>query len=56
MTTMTLVDTFSVTIGLAIILILLGSISLEGLARRASKKKKIISTVNNKWQRNGIAI
>jgi hypothetical protein len=52
---MTIVDTFSVTIGLTIILTLLGSIALEGLRRRATSKKKIIPTVNNKWQKKEIA-
>jgi hypothetical protein len=48
---MTIVDTFSVTIGLTIILTLWGSIALEGLRRRATRKKKIIPTVNSKWQK-----
>jgi hypothetical protein len=48
---MTIVDTFSVTIGLTIILTLLDSIALEGLRRRATSKKKIIPTVNSKWQK-----
>ena len=52
---MTIVDTFSVTIGLTIILTLLGSIAVEGLRRRATSKKKIIPTVNSKWQKKEIA-
>jgi hypothetical protein len=53
--TMTIVDTFSVTIGLTIILTMLGSIAVEGLRRRATSKKKIIPTVNSKWQKKEIA-
>jgi hypothetical protein len=51
---MTLVDIFSVAIGLAVLLTLLGSIALEGLRRR-TKKKKIIPTINSKWQKKEIA-
>ena len=53
--TMTLVDIFSVAIGLAVLLTLLGSIALEGLRRRTTKKKKIIPTINSKWQKKEIA-
>jgi hypothetical protein len=53
---MTIVDTFSVTIGLTIILTLWGSIALEGLRRRATRKKKIIPTVNSKWQKKNCSI
>jgi hypothetical protein len=53
---MTLIDTFSVTIGLAVLLTLLGSIAIEGLRRRRrTKKKKIIPTINSKWQKEETA-
>lgn len=38
---MTIVDVFSVLIGSAVILALIGSIAIEGLNRRGSKKKKL---------------
>ena len=57
METMTIVDTFSVIIGLAVILTLLGSIAVEGIRRRrVTNKKKIIPTINNKWQKIEVRI
>jgi hypothetical protein len=51
---MTLVDTFLVAIGLVVLLTLLGSIAIEGLRRRRTKKKKIIPTINSKWQKEEV--
>ena len=53
---MTLVDTFSVTIGSVVILALLGSIAADGIRRRLTHKKKIISIINNKWQKIQIQV
>ena len=56
MMTMTIVDTFSVIIGSAVILTLLGSIAVEGIRKRRTNKKKIISTIDNKWQKIEVRI
>jgi hypothetical protein len=50
MVTMTLVDIFSIGIGSAIILGLLGSIAIEGL-RRGKNSRKVITTIDNKWHK-----
>jgi hypothetical protein len=52
---MTIVDTFSVISGLAVILTLLGSIAVEGIRRRGTNKKKIIPTIDSKWNKTEIA-
>jgi hypothetical protein len=52
---MTIVDTFSVIIGLAVILTLLGSIAVEGIRRRGTNKKKVISIIDSKWNKTEIA-
>ena len=52
MVTMTIIDIFSIRVGSAIILTLLGSIALDGIRRRRlTNKKKIIPTIDNKWQK-----
>jgi hypothetical protein len=51
MVTMTIVDIFSIGVGSAIILTLLGSIALDGIRRRVINKNKIIPTIDNKWQK-----
>ena len=48
---MILVDTFSVVIGSVIILTLLGSIAVDGIRRKVTNKRKIVPTINNKWQK-----
>jgi hypothetical protein len=49
---MTIIDIFSIRVGSAIILTLLGSIALDGIRRRRlTNKKKIIPTIDNKWQK-----
>jgi hypothetical protein len=48
---MILVDTFSVIIGSVIILTLLGSIAVDGIRRKVTNKRKIVPTINNKWQK-----
>jgi hypothetical protein len=48
---MTIIDIFSIGVGSAIILTLLGSIALDGIRRRVTNKKKIIPTIDNKWQK-----
>ena len=50
MVTMTFVDVFSIGIGSAIILGLLGSIAIEGL-RRGKSGRKVITTIDNKWHK-----
>jgi hypothetical protein len=53
---MTIVDTFSVMVGSAVILMLLGSIAVEGIRRRGTSKKKIIPTIDSKWQKIEVRI
>ena len=53
---MTIVDIFSILIGSAIILILVGSIAIEGLSRRGSKKKKVVHAIDSKWKKIEIAV
>lgn len=48
---MILVDTFSVIIGSVIILTLLGSLAVDGIRRKVTNKRKIVPTINNKWQK-----
>lgn len=53
---MTIVDVFSVLIGSAVILVLIGSIAIEDLNRRRSKKKKVVHAIDSKWQKIEIAV
>jgi hypothetical protein len=53
---MTIVDVFSVLIGSAVILVLIGSIAIEGLNRRGSKKKKVVHAIDSKWNKVEIAV
>jgi hypothetical protein len=46
-----LIDIFSVAIGSVVILTLLGSIAVDGIERRLTHKRKVIQTVNNRWQK-----
>jgi hypothetical protein len=46
--TITIVDIFSIGVGSAIILTLLGSIALDGIRRRVINKNKIIPAIDNK--------
>ena len=48
---MNLIDIFSVAIGSVVILALLGSIAVNGIKERLTHKRKIIQTVNNRWQK-----
>ncbi|HEY9387542.1 MAG TPA: hypothetical protein VIP70_10920 [Nitrososphaeraceae archaeon] len=53
---MTIVDTFSVIIGSAVILTaLLGSIAVKGIRKRRTTKKNIILAIDSKWQKIKIA-
>jgi hypothetical protein len=53
---MTIVDIFSVVIGLVVILTLLGSIAVKGIRRRGTNKKKIIPIINSQWNKTEIAV
>ena len=53
---MTIVDVFSVLIGSAVILVLIGSIAIEGLNRRGSKKKKVVHAIDSKWKKIEIEV
>ena len=53
---MTIVDIFSVVIGLVVVLTLLGSIAVEGIRRRGTNKKKIIPIINSQWNKTEIAV